>query len=168
LKILYYALYTDNFTVTEVSNSTGVTKGLVSRFLDYMHSQGLLRRERNRFNVIYSAKTRALKLLLNVARINATTLYKDWIRALGLFGNWALGTNTLESDIDVWVKVDPRPPGLELARLQQEIGAMTSSDVNLITITPEYLKTLRDDEPLFHSLMRTSYPLIGDDIVWTD
>ena len=168
LKILYYALYTDNFTVTEVSNITGVTKGLVSRFLDYMHSQGLLEREKNRFNVVNSANTRALKLLLNVARIDAIALHRDWIKALGLFGSWALGTNTLDSDIDVWIKVDSRPSELELAKLQQEIGEMTSSDVNLLTVTPEYSKILKEDEPFFHSLMKTSYPLIGDDIDWTD
>jgi len=168
LDILYYSLYANDFTVTEVSRRTGVTKGLVSRFLDYMHSQGLLRRERNRFEVIDSAKTRAVKSLLNIARIDTEALHKDWVKSLGLFGSWALGSNTIESDVDIWVMVDERPAEFELARLQNEIGAMTFSEVNLITITPEYLKVLRQDEPFFHSLMKTSSVLIGDDIEWID
>jgi len=166
--MLYYCLYTSDYTVTEVSRQTGVTKGLVSRFLDYLHSQGLIEREANRFYVTNVPTTRAVKLLLNISRIEMGALHRDWLTGLGIYGSWAQGTNTLESDIDVWIKVDENPGEMELARLQNQIKEMLSSEVNTITITPEYLKTLRQDEPFFHSLIRTSYTLIGDGIEWPE
>ncbi|NOR60642.1 MAG: ArsR family transcriptional regulator [Methanosarcinales archaeon] len=42
VRIISYIMYQKNFTVNQVSNETGVTKGLVSRYLRYAYGAGLL------------------------------------------------------------------------------------------------------------------------------
>ncbi len=108
VRIISYIMYQKIFTVNQVSIETGVTKGLVSRYLKYVHGVGLLTKSKQSYQLKDCANTRAIKLLLNLNKINIESLDTDWITGIGIFGSWAQGTNTNESDLDVWIKVDER------------------------------------------------------------
>jgi len=47
VRIISYILYQESFTVNMVSNETGITKGLVSRYLKYVHEVGLSTKIKN-------------------------------------------------------------------------------------------------------------------------
>lgn len=163
LKILYYCFYRGEFTVAQVTKNTGVTKGLVSRYLNTLHKHKLLTRSKRTFVYINSSRTMAIKILLNLNKINEKKLIYKWMTGFGIFGSWATGTNTYESDIDVWIKTKTYPSELELSQLQNKIKIMTESEVNLIVLTPDKISELQQkDKPFYHSLIHDSIVLWGE------
>ena len=84
---------------------------------------------------------------------------------IGIFGSWAEGTNTYESDLDMWIMVDPYPSEHELARLQKDIRTMAGVEVNMLVLTDEKVERIkRTDLPFYNSLVRTSIILKGESI----
>ncbi len=165
VRIISYILYQKSFTVNHVSNETGVTKGLVSRYLKYVHEVGLLTKTKNSYQPVDCAHTRAIKLLLNLNKINIKSLDIEWATGIGIFGSWAQGTNTYESDLDIWIKVDTYPAEYQLARLQRDISAMAGVEVNILVLTPEKIRSIKiADQPFYNSLLRTSIELKGGSI----
>ena len=165
VRIISYILYHKSLTVNQVSNETGITKGLVSRYLKYVHGVGLFTKTKNIYQPIDCAHTRAIKLLLNLNKINIKSLDIDWTTGIGIFGSWAQGTNTYESDLDTWVKVDAYPSEYQLAHLQRDISAMAGLEVNMLVLTPEKIKSIKkSDQPFYNSLLRTSIVLKGGSI----
>jgi predicted nucleotidyltransferase len=161
--ILSYILYQKNFTVNQVSRETGVTKGLVSRYLRYLHETGLVSKTGKLYSPSDCAHTRAIKLLINLNRISMDKLNLEWATGIGLFGSWAQGTNSSESDLDIWVRVDMYPTEYQLAYLQGDMREMTHAEVNLLVLTPEKLLSIQEsDLPFYNSLLRTSVILSGD------
>ncbi len=163
--ILSYIMYQQNFTVNNVSNGTGVTKGLVSRYLRFLHEAGLLTKSGKSYAPLDCAHTRAVKLLINLNKISMKKLDLKWATGIGIFGSWAQGTNSYESDLDIWVKVDMYPTEYQLAHLQGDIHEMTGVEVNMLVLTPEKLRSIREsDPPFYNSLLRTSVVLRGASI----
>jgi predicted nucleotidyltransferase len=165
VEILYYVLYHDISTVTEISRETGVSKGLVSRFLDYLKNNGLLERHGRKYCLNDTTKAREIKVLLNLDKIDLDQRNLDWADAIGIYGSWASGTNTIESDFDIWVKVEKYPPEQKISLLNKNLRAMTESEVNMLILTPEKLETLKNtDKPFYNSLLRNSIILKGESL----
>jgi predicted nucleotidyltransferase len=126
---------------------------------------GLLQKEGREYSPHDSAHSRAIKLLLNLQRIDLSALSLGSARGLGLYGSWARGTNHQDSDLDVWIRADSLPPESELARLQRDLGLQADTEVNLLVLTPEKLEGLkREDPPFYNSLVYHSVILLGDPI----
>jgi len=164
-KVLSYAMFRNSFIVAEVSRATGVTKGLVSRYLRLLEEYGLLQKDGRKYSTHDGAHSRAIKLLLNLERIDLSTLSLGSARDMGLYGSWARGTNHQESDLDVWIRADSLPTESELARLQKDLSQQADYEVNLLVLTPEKLERLkREDKPFYNSLVMNSVTLIGEPI----
>jgi predicted nucleotidyltransferase len=164
-RILRYVMFRSAFSVAEVSRATGVTKGLVSRYLRLLVEHGLLQKEGREYSPLDGAHSRAIKLLLNLERIDLSALSLGPVRGLGLYGSWARGTNHQESDLDVWIRADGLPAESYLARLQKDLSQQAEGEVNLLVLTPEKLERLkREDPPFYDSLVMNSVTLIGEPI----
>ncbi len=163
--VLRYVMFHSAFNVAEVCRATGVTKGLVSRYLRSLVKHGLLQKEGRIYSPCDGAYSRAVKLLLNLERIDHSTLSLGSARGLGLYGSWARGTNHQDSDLDVWIMADSLPAESELARLQRDLSLQAGSEVNLLVLTPEKLERLkRYDPPFYNSLLFNSVTLKGESI----
>lgn len=164
-RILRYVMFRSSFNVAEVSRATGVTKGLVSRYLRLLEMHGLLQKEVREYSPHDRAFSRAVKLLLNLERIDLSTLSLGSVTGMGLYGSWARGTNHQESDLDVWIRADSLPPESDLARLQRDLNQQADCEVNLLVLTPEKLERLkREDKPFYNSLVMNSVTLKGEPI----
>ena len=164
-RVLRYVMFRSAFSVAEVSRATGVTKGLVSRYLRLLVEHGLLQKEGREYSPHDGAHSRAIKLLLNLERIDLSTLSLDSDKGLGLYGSWARGTNRQESDLDVWIIADSLPAESMLARLQKELSQQADSEVNLLVLTPEKLERLKkEDTPFYNSLVMSSVTLKGESL----
>ena len=128
--------------MAQVTKATGVTKGLVSRYLNTLHKWGLITRHERIYLYSDSTRTMAIKILLNLNKLNEEKLIYKWMTGFGLFGSWAKGTNTHESDIDIWIKTKVYPSELELSKLQKKIIKISESEVNLVILTPKKIKEL--------------------------
>jgi len=163
--ILRYVMFRKSFHAVEVSRDTGVTKGLVSRYLHILEMNGLLQKKGREYSPQDGARCRAIRLLLNLESIDLSALSLGSARGLGLYGSWARGTNDQESDLDVWIKADSFPEQSMLARLQRDLSLQTGSEVNLLMLTPEKLERLkREDKPFYNSLVMGSVTLKGESL----
>ena len=162
IKILEFVLYRETSTVTTASQELSVSKGLVSQFLSHLQKVGILYRKMG-YHPTDHVLTRAVKILLNINRIDLAKIKKKpFIRGIGLYGSWAHGTNVVNSDLDVWIKVGSYPDEKELADLVKILRQMTHTDVQLLVLSPQKLEQVKKDKPFFSSLYHGSLLLWGE------
>ena len=163
--ILRYVMYRKSFRAVDVSRETGVTKGLVSRYLHILVLHGLVKKSGRVYSPHDCALCRAIRLLINLERIDLSALALGSASGIGLYGSWAMGTNDQESDLDFWIKADGLPDQSILIRLQRDLSVQTGSEVNLLILTPEKLDRIRkEDPPFYSSLAFNSVTLKGEPI----
>lgn len=164
-KVLRYVMFRSSFSVSEASRAAGVNKGLVSRYLRLLEGLGLLHRDGRKYALLDGALSRAVRLILNLEKLDLSTLGTgplNELKGLGLYGSWARGTNSLDSDLDVWIRADRPPEESDLARLQRDLSRLTGTEVNLLVLTPQKLAELRiNDPPFYSSLIMNSLTIKG-------
>jgi len=137
------------FGVGELARKTGLSKGLVSQFLKMMRKEGLLGRKGNRYTVSENLKTASVRLFLNLSGFDSAVLRKfKFVRRAGLYGSFAKGTNTEESDIDLWVLVEGAPE-TGLASLTKALKAIDDR-IKPLYLTREKLARLKKEEQTFY------------------
>jgi predicted nucleotidyltransferase len=162
VRILRYVLYHSPCTVMEVAAATGTSKGHVSRFLPFLVSHGLLAREGRRFHWTDGPLTRSVKVLLNLEHLLPAVPLPGWAEGIGVYGSWAEGTNTDESDLDLWVLAAGYPGDVKVGELTARITGAVGTEIHLLFLTGQKLADLRTgDETFYTSLMRTSLLLRG-------
>jgi predicted nucleotidyltransferase len=113
--------------------------------------------------------TRALKTLVNVKRLIDNRVVEILQRlgavGAGVYGSWASGTNTEDSDVDIWIKMDKHPGELRIASVSAEIRSLLKKNVQILVLTPERLEGLRTNDPSFYySLISGSIVLYGEHV----
>ena len=159
-KILRYVMFRSSSLVSEVSRATGVNKGLVSRYLRLLYDLGLLQRDGRKYALLDGALPRAVRLILNMEKLDLPTLGTGpfrWLKGLGLYGSWARGTNHIDSDLDVWISTDRLPEESDLARLQRDLSLRAGAEVNLLVLTPQKMAELKINDPPFYNSLITNY-----------
>lgn len=165
IRILHHVSIRTSFTVQSVINATGVSKGLVSEYLNMLIRQQLLSRNKRSITRQETTFWKAIKRLLNLDLLRPKISLPPWALGIGIYGSWADGTNTAGSDLDLWLLVDSYDPEIEIkaAELDQNIAAAIHCEVNSLILTREKLHHLRKhDQPFYSSLMRGSLTLEGD------
>lgn len=163
MKILETVLKKDKITVSQITQETGVSKGMVSRYLKTMKEENFLHREKQTYYIINHARMRALKILIGLQQLKWDEISPIWVESAGLYGSWASGTNTELSDVDIWVKVVNYPLEEEINQLYKNIKNNTNTEVNILILTPEKLEQIKKtDPPFYHSLKRGSLLLEGE------
>ena len=80
-----------------------------------------------------------------------------------MYGSWAEGTNTEESDIDLWVYVKTLPTGIMVAELERDISRALSAEVHVLVLNREKIAGMKDtDEQFYRSFVKQSITLEGD------
>jgi len=170
IRILRHVSLRQSATVGAVALATGVSKGLASGYLNTLVSEGLLRREKRTFIRGDTPLWPAIKRLLNLDLLKNTIALPEWARGIGIYGSWAGGTNTTESDLDLWVLVDTASPDTEIraAELEGTIAAHTRCEVNIFILTPDRVRYLREHDRPFYTALITGYlTLAGVDFATT-
>ncbi|MCU0799162.1 MAG: nucleotidyltransferase domain-containing protein [Candidatus Thermoplasmatota archaeon] len=148
----------------DVTYRTGVNKGLVSIYLNMLVDRGILTKSGRTYHVKDSAIVKATKRLLNLARISIDDIDVTWARGVGIYGSWAEGTNSFESDVDVWVIVD-EIDNSRIALFRKILSDRTHAEVNILTLTDHKLNEMKERNSLFYSNLKCgSVVLAGENI----
>ena len=150
VKIIRGVIYSEEaFGVNETANRLKLSKGLVSKYFEILIREGLIKRKGNRLFVLDNSKVKAVKIMLNVLKINPEIFKKyKFVKASGLYGSCAKGTNTDASDVDLWVKVD-EVQDEELAGLTSELRKKIEN-VKVLILNDKKLEVLRKEDPVFY------------------
>ena len=150
--------------VTETARQLHISKGYVSKTIYGMRKEGLVK---GSFVNMADPYVRSLKVSINLHRIKTSGVILE-IRRLGvsgagLYGSWANGTNTEDSDIDIWLKTSDKIGALELSRLSKKVGEVLKVRPQIITLDSEHIKRLRKNNEVFYfTLALSSIILVGD------
>ena len=106
VKILEQALFNDDLTNGEIAVRTGVNKGLISVYLRELVNKGLLIKRGSKYRSSDSPVARHVKILMNLIAIRSWNIDTTEILSMGIFGSWATGENTSQSDLDLWVRLE--------------------------------------------------------------
>lgn len=150
-------------TVQQVAGKTGISKGLVSQYLSLLECEGLLARKNRTYRPAGSAWTAAVKRFLNVCLVSAAFRKPAWSPGIGMYGSWAEGTNTEESDLDLWIFVKERPTGLAVAKIERAVSQALSAEVHILILDREKIADMKkSDEPFYRLFTRQSVTLEGE------
>jgi len=92
--------------VNELSAKVKLSKGFVSKFLRVLEKKGILKKKGKKFicNDLLPL-VKAIKILFTLSSINRNIFRKyKFIKSVGLYGSCAKGENTLNSDVDIWIR----------------------------------------------------------------
>lgn len=165
VKILKLVLYrTGSMSVTDVAKRLKLSKGLVSKFFDILVKEHILKKTNTEFKVQDNLSTSAVKILLNLESFDAKLFKKfPFVKGAGLYGSFAKGRNTEESDIDLWVLIDSTAEE-NLAKLTKELKEKYGN-IKPLYLTKEKVKVLKKDDTVFyHSLVFGSINVYGEEI----
>ena len=91
---------------------------------------------------------KSLSTILSLILKNKPGLQKKYpIKSLGVFGSFARGDNTENSDVDILVEFE-KPIGIEFIDLANELESILHQKVDLISragIKPKYFKAIEKD-----------------------
>ncbi|MBI5061834.1 MAG: nucleotidyltransferase domain-containing protein [Candidatus Aenigmarchaeota archaeon] len=165
VKILRGILYRKEILgVNRIAKELDVSNGLVSLYFDILVRENILKRRYGKFILQDSIATKALKILLNLSVFDRDFFRKyKFIRSAGLYGSMVKGTNTNDSDIDLWVVIS-KTTDEKLAGLTSELQ-QTFGNVKPLYLTKEKLESLKKTEHTFYySLLFSSIVIYGDGI----
>jgi predicted nucleotidyltransferase len=163
IKILGAVIFrTGSVSVNNIASQLGLSKGLVSKYFQILLKERILKKEKGKLVVADNASVKAVKILLNLRRIDMRIFSKyPFVTAVGLYGSCARGENTEDSDVDLWVRVK----GVEetkLASLTSEINKKIKN-AKLLFLSDKKIEKLRKEDIMFyHSLSFGSIILYGD------
>jgi predicted nucleotidyltransferase len=162
LTILKNIIFRDEwFGITQISKYSNISKGLVSKYLNLLVEENILEKNNSLFRVKGSLNTKALKILLNLTSIN-TDLFKDKpiIRSAGIYGSTVKGTNTEDSDVDLWIVHEPTST-VELSKITKELTG--HHKIKPLYLTVEKIEELKTKDPVFYyNLLFSSITLYGE------
>ena len=84
--------------------------------------------------------------------------------SVGVYGSFARGENTEDSDLDIWIVVDSYPNEREVARVEKEISKETGKQTHLLILTREKIERLRKEDPVFYCELVNSFVIWGEGI----
>jgi predicted nucleotidyltransferase len=163
IKILEAVIFrTGSVSVNNIASQLGLSKGLVSKYFQILLKEQILKNEKGKLVVADNASVKAVKILLNLRRIDTRIFSKyPFVTAVGLYGSCARGENTEDSDVDLWVRVKDVEE-TKIAPLTSEINKKIKN-AKLLFLSDKKIEKLRKEDIMFsHSLSFGSIILYGD------
>jgi predicted nucleotidyltransferase len=163
IKILEPVIFrTDSVSVNNIASQLKLSKGLVSKYFQIPLNEQILKKEKGKLVVADSASVKAVKILLNVKRIDTRIFSKYlFVTSVGLYGSCARGENKEDSDTDLWVRVKDVGES-KIASLTSEINKKIKNAKLLFLNDKKIEKLRKEDRMFYHSLSFGSIILYGD------
>ncbi len=151
------------FGVNEIANEVKLSKGLVSKYFEILAKEKILRKKKRKYYVQKNIFVKSLKIMFNLTRINLKIFKKyKFIEAAGIYGSCARGTNTENSDLDIWIKVDNLNQKL-IPKLISELRKKVET-IKILLLDNKKLEVLKKEDPLFYySLYFGSVLIYGEE-----
>ena len=147
----------------QIATKTGLSKGLVSPYLVLLEHEGLLEKKDRTYTLKFSPLTVSVKRLLNIDLVTSIFKKPVWAMGIGMYGSWAEGTNTEESDIDLWLYGENLPSGTAVAELERGISRAFSAEVHILVLNSDKITAMKKtDEPFYRSFVRQKITLEGE------
>ncbi|RLE44303.1 DNA polymerase subunit beta [Candidatus Woesearchaeota archaeon] len=162
IKILRKVIFKESkFGVNEIAKEVKVSKGLVSKYFEILTKEKILGKKNRKYYVQNNIFVKSLKIMFNLTSIHPKIFKKyKFVKAVGIYGSCPKGTNTENSDVDVWIKVE-KLNQKKIPKLTSELRKQVEN-VKILLFDDKKLEILKKEDPLFyHSLHFGSVLIYG-------
>lgn len=151
LKILDEIVFLeDEFGVNETAKKAKISKGLVSKYFEILVKNKILSRIKTKFIINDNSFVKSLKILLNIQKIDLALIKKySFIKSVGLYGSCAKGLNTINSDIDIWIKIE-KVSDEKVAEFVSNAKKINFK-LNILVLDDKKLNLLKKEDNLFYN-----------------
>ncbi len=164
LKILEAVIFKrGQVSVNETASRLHLSKGLVSKYLDFLAKAGMAKRHNGKFSIIENSPfVKGIKVLLNLQRVPTSVFRKrQFVKAAGVYGSCAKGENTEESDTDIWIRIAKTGETLQAA-LTSELNKKVDNAKILFLSDGKLEQLKKQDELFYHALTFGSITIYGE------
>ena len=153
IRILEKIIYTKlQLSVNKTAKELGLSKGLVSKFFNILTKEDILIRvgsRGNKFLVLENLYARIIRILLTANRFDPNLFKRyEFVESVGLYGRSARGTNSDDSDIEIWIRIRKTKED-ELKKLANELKEKYER-IKPLFLTKVKLKILKEKDPVFY------------------
>ncbi|MDD5162642.1 MAG: nucleotidyltransferase domain-containing protein [Candidatus ainarchaeum sp.] len=152
--------------VRSLARFAKVSPALVSGTIAILKKQGAI--NKGKIDLLHPS-ARALKILLNIESLTSAkfvpeirSIFKD-CNGIGLYGSWANGTNSKDSDLDFWVKSESESEE-KSAKISRFVKQKLGLEASIIILTQKRLKELKEKDFVFYSMLYNCFLLWGEGI----
>ena len=141
----------------EVVRRAGISKGSANTILRKLSEINVLERDKRGRMVFYSlsienAVARQFKVLFNVYSLNElVNEIKQYCKKIILFGSCSEGTDTEESDVDLFILTNEKSKVNSKVTSYQKIGRRIAP---VIVNSNEFVELRRKDKPLYDRILK--------------
>jgi predicted nucleotidyltransferase len=146
--------------VREAAKECGLSPALVSVFISELAGEGFIKRGKLDLG---NPELRALRVLFNVEKVAPAyeAIRKEFgATGMGIYGSWASGTNTVASDLDIWVRVKDEKKRVEIRERLQ--GLIKGVRVEAVLLTEGKIAEMKEKNPVFYSALFYSFLIGGE------
>ncbi len=105
-----------------------------------------------------------IRQLINIYELQSHSSFKELKKhgSVGIYGSFAAGKDTPESDIDLWIYTKNHVDVIKLKKVTRELEADFKREVKLLVLTDKKIKDLKENDPEFY--FRLKLTSVGVDI----
>jgi len=156
LSLLSTLLYgSGEIRIRDLARKAKTSPAQAHKYVLILERNGLVKRRK----LVDSAKTRELRALLNLKKIDDSGTVDALRKAfpkpngIGVFGSWADGTNNNDSDVDLWVRLEHKADELQAAAAKKIAETRLGNKVDLTLFSTEMQSGLKlKSEAFYYSL----------------
>ncbi|MFQ5975003.1 MAG: nucleotidyltransferase domain-containing protein [Candidatus Hydrothermarchaeales archaeon] len=156
--------------IREIAEKTNTSPATVHKAIELFKKLDFIveKKVKNRKNVSLNRKNVVLKkirTLINTNKILTSKAYKKLKKTgtIGVYGSFASGEDTPESDIDIWIYSKKKIDQIKLKSTTRKLTNELGKEVRPLTLTDEKIKELKEKDPEFYYRLKlTSVVLNGD------
>lgn len=155
--------------IREISENTGASPALVHQTVKLFKKLGFIKEKKLKNKKILSFDRDNLLLgkirqLINIYEMQNHGSFKELKKhgTVGIYGSFAAGKDTPESDIDLWIYARDNVNAIELKNITRKIETDFKKEVKLLVLTDKKIKNLKEHDPEFY--FRLKLTSAGNDI----
>jgi len=155
--------------IREISENTDASPAQVHQAIKIFKKLGFIKEKRLKNKKILSIKRDNLLLsklrqLINIYDMANHKSFKELTKhgIVGIYGSFAAGKDTPQSDIDMWIYAKNHADAVELRKITRKIETDFKKEVKLLLLTDEKIKSLKENDPEFYFRLKLTSE--GEDI----
>jgi predicted nucleotidyltransferase len=155
--------------IREISEKTGTSPGQVHQAIKIFKKFDFIKEKKLKNKKILSLDLNNLLLckirqLLNIHELQIQESFKELINygIVGIYGSFAAGKDTPQSDIDLWIYSKGHIDALKLKSITRKIETSLGKEIKLLILNEKKIKDLREHDPEFY--FRLKLTSAGKDI----
>lgn len=150
---LLNVMTTEKGRLSDLAKKAGVSKSLASQFIRKLGKEKIVVSKEKELVWSDTPQARELKRLTNLSRLDLSALSALPVRSVLLYGSWAEGTNTAESDVDLCVLTEKPVSEMEIASVSGRLSRQSGFDVHILLLDEKKAKQLKEKSPTFYAAL---------------